>query len=321
MANSFGDWRKRPAPVMGGITDEEWQMQFTGTGGGSYNPNVPGQLWNIGNVPYHPGSPSARGIYTSQPMPEVSTYETPMQSTYGYDPADPYNVSGYDIADTTGLQPTSDWYGSISPEVMAGLNAPYDDARQQMFEQLGAMGQLGTMDALSGAGGAALGEFEANRARDIGLSAWQMMQPGMLQQFLSQTEANKYLAEGQNIRDRDLWTEQTAADKYLAEWQNVAGQDWATREYGRLGDVAEITNQWARDYRDQATQENFMDWASTGRQMEADYGSAQWLRDEQTMMNKWPYLSAADMIGGTYPDTVVNPGGNDSQIPWWAFIL
>jgi hypothetical protein len=63
---------------------------------------------------------------------------------------------------------------------MAGLNAPWNDARNQMFESLGQAGSLGSAGAgMSGAAGAALGEFESNRANQMGLQAWNMMQPGL----------------------------------------------------------------------------------------------------------------------------------------------
>jgi hypothetical protein len=78
------------------------------------------------------------------------------------------------------LRQLRDWWDSIASPVMAGLNAPWNDARNQMFESLGQAGSLGSAGAgMSGAAGAALGEFESNRANQMGLQAWNMMQPGL----------------------------------------------------------------------------------------------------------------------------------------------
>lgn len=116
---------------------------------------------------------------------------------------DPYGIQSWNVPGA--VAPTAGWYQGMSPEVMAGLNAPYDDARSQMFETLGGTGQLGSArGGFSGAAGAALGEFEANRARDIGLQAWQMTLPGMQQKWAADLEQGQYLAKAQTARDLQL---------------------------------------------------------------------------------------------------------------------
>ena len=76
------------------------------------------------------------------------------------------------------MMPTSQWYGSIAPEVKQGIMAPYDDAANQMLEVMGARGQTGSPGSgYTGAAGAALGELYADAGKDLGLNLWQMSAP------------------------------------------------------------------------------------------------------------------------------------------------
>jgi hypothetical protein len=139
-----------------------------------------GSLWDI---PTAPMAPTARQ-YTS-PTPQ-----------------------GYNVPDA--VAPTQNWWDSIASPVMAGLNAPWNDARNQMFESLGQAGSLGSAGAgMSGAAGAALGEFESNRANQMGLQAWNMMQPGLMNQWQGQLGANQYLTGMQNAMPPSKSTAQT----------------------------------------------------------------------------------------------------------------
>lgn len=118
--------------------------------------------------------------------------------------------TGYDLPSGDMLMPTQDWYSNLSPEVMAGLNAPYDDARDQLMERMGGLGQGGSAGAgYSGAAGAALGEFEATRANNIGLQAWQMTQPGLFADYNAQLGRNQ-------------WTANVGQQANVMEWQNRA---------------------------------------------------------------------------------------------------
>jgi hypothetical protein len=106
--------------------------------------------------------------------------------------------------------------------VMAGLNAPWNDARNQMFESLGQAGSLGSAGAgMSGAAGAALGEFESNRANQMGLQAWNMMQPGLMNQWQGQLGANQYLTGMQNAAEQQ---------QYGTNYQNQLNQQ--QQDYG-----------------------------------------------------------------------------------------
>jgi hypothetical protein len=85
----------------------------------------------------------------------------------------------YDIPSGQGLQPTSGWYDSIAPEVRQGLWEPWNDAANQMQMNMGGRGQLGSPGAgYSGAAGTGLGQLYADAGQQVGMQAWNMMQPG-----------------------------------------------------------------------------------------------------------------------------------------------
>ncbi len=98
------------------------------------------------------GAPSMSGVLTSQPM--------------------------YDIPSPATAMPTADWWGSLAPQVKAGLYAPYAEAGEGLMAAMGGRGQLGSArGGFSGAAGAAMGELASNAARDVGLNAWRMTSP------------------------------------------------------------------------------------------------------------------------------------------------
>lgn len=138
-----------------------------------------------------------------------------------------YNVPNYQVPSNVNLLPTANWYSNLSPEVMRGLNAPYDEARSQMLENMGATGQVGSAaGGYTGAAGAALGEFEANRANQIGLQAWQMTQPGLQADYSARLARNQWLAGAQ--LGANQWSANAAANTNLANWQaNLSANQWA----------------------------------------------------------------------------------------------
>jgi len=98
------------------------------------------------------GAPSMAGVLTDQQM--------------------------YDIPDPSSAMPTAEWYESLSPEVKAGLYAPYEEAEEKMLSRMGSRGQLGSASGgLSGAAGAGMGELAGEAAKNVGLNAWQMTAP------------------------------------------------------------------------------------------------------------------------------------------------
>lgn len=98
------------------------------------------------------GAPSMAGVLTGQQM--------------------------YDIPDPSTAMPTADWYGSLAPQVKAGLYAPYQEAGETLMNQMGSRGQLGSArGGFSGASGAAMGKLAGEAAKNVGLNAWQMTAP------------------------------------------------------------------------------------------------------------------------------------------------
>ena len=162
-------------------------------------------------------------VYATSPLGQERLWEipsTPSAPVQGKDYMtynDYYNQQNLSPPSAQGYMPTADWYNSLSPEVMAGLNAPWDEARNQMFETMGT--SLGSArGGWSGAGGAALGEFEAKRATQLPLQAWQMSQPGLEKQW--QSNFGDYLA-GQ---ERTLMDYQNYLNPYQQDYgmqQNV----------------------------------------------------------------------------------------------------
>jgi hypothetical protein len=68
--------------------------------------------------------------------------------------------------------------GAISPEVRAGVMAPYLEAEQQLMETLGAGGGLGSArGGFSGQGAAGLGRFWADAGQQYGRDLWGMIAP------------------------------------------------------------------------------------------------------------------------------------------------
>ncbi len=249
--------------------------QGAGGKGGTQDGSVPDALWQIPQAPYAPTPISMQGVMSGVPSSPLQTYQTALGQSYqggvpgiggvpGYDTSS-YNIPTLDVAapwnvpqmdmpsqfgipevgiadfqppDVSRLLPNADWYSGFSPEILTGLNAPYDDARSQMLEQMGARGQLGAPDAMSGAAGAALGEFEANRARDVGLQAWQMTQPGLQQDYAAQLQraqfggqqqatANQWEAQAQ-LATQGKWQDMEMSKAQWEAGEQAAANRWQT---------------------------------------------------------------------------------------------
>jgi hypothetical protein len=128
-------------------------------------------------------------------------------------------VPQYQIPNVNSMMPTQDWWNSLSPDVMQGIWAPYQQASKGMLEQLGGMGQLGSArGGATGAAGAALGQFGADAANKVGLQAWQMSQPAM------QAGWNAQLAQNQQGYGNQLTEANTNYQNQISQ-QN---KDYAT---------------------------------------------------------------------------------------------
>lgn len=133
-------------------------------------------------------------------------------------------IPQYQIPSTQSMMPTQEWWNSLSPDVMQGVWAPYQQASKGMLEQLGGIGQLGSArGGATGAAGAALGQFSADAANKVGLQAWQMSQPAMQLGWQAQ------LAQNQQGYGNQLTEANTNYQNQLAQQQKdyqTAMQAW-----------------------------------------------------------------------------------------------
>jgi hypothetical protein len=168
-------------------------------------------------------------------------------------------VQPYQIPSTESMMPTQSWWNSLSPEVMAGVWAPYQQASQSMLEQLGGMGQAGSArGGATGAAGAALGQFGADAANKVGLQTWQMSQPAMQAGWQAQLGQNQQGYQNQLTEAQTNYANQVAqqqADYAMAQqvWgmpfgmtgmipgtysQGITTQPQSTNWLGMLGGAA-----------------------------------------------------------------------------------
>jgi len=130
-----------------------------GGGGGNDDPKFPNeikQMWGIGHPMAQQISMAAQEGQPLWNVPQMPTVPGP-------------------------VLPSAEWYQGIAPEVKAGLWAPYQEAGQQLMETLGGQGQLGSQrGGYSGATGVALGTLAQKAGQNVGMQAWQMTAPQMM---------------------------------------------------------------------------------------------------------------------------------------------
>lgn len=98
----------------------------------------------------------------------------------------------YDIPNANMMMPSSEWYGNISGDVMKGVRAPWEDASNQLNEQLFSRGQAGSARAgVGGAAAAGQGEFWSRAGQQMGQQAWSMTGPQMMQNWQAQLDRSK----------------------------------------------------------------------------------------------------------------------------------
>ena len=124
----------------------------------------------------------------------------------------------YDIPDPSSAMPTQNWWNSISPNVKAGLYAPYQEAGQGLMEMMGAKGQGGSpTGGYSGAAGAAMGSLAGEAAKNVGLNAWQMTSPMMMNAWNADLTRNMNAYQtGQQERMTDYNTQMSVWNRPLA---------------------------------------------------------------------------------------------------------
>lgn len=127
--------------------------------------------------------------------PSVEMYQSPQQKQV-FNWAFPTLQAGtgqqpYGLPSAQGLQPTQQWYQGMSPQVMSGIQAPYQQGFDQMMETMGSRGQTGSArGGYSGTAGAATGIYSEQAARGIGGQAWNMSYPGMQAQYRAELDRN-----------------------------------------------------------------------------------------------------------------------------------
>jgi hypothetical protein len=111
--------------------------------------------------------------------------------------------------------PTEGWFSGMDPNIMSGLWEPYQQGSKQLMEQLGAAGMAGgAASGLSGTAAGGLGRFWEDASKNVGLSAWNMINPNAMAQWQMEQE-----------RTMEPWRMQQSTN--LADWQaqNQASQN------------------------------------------------------------------------------------------------
>jgi len=281
--------------------------------GGEYPEGAPSTL----GQPSAPQMPSAEGVLTGTDM-----YKIPeMAQASPYDVPDIYKVNPYALAtfgqlgsyDVPGaVLPSKDWYGSMSPEVMEGVWAPYQEGAEQMLEAFGGTAGAG----ISGAHAAAMGKYFADASKDVGLQAWQMSQPGMMAEWQAQVgrgrdiwgeeAARQRIMQGQRVgAARDVWGEEVARQNRAWEGELSAEQLAWMENQRRYG------TQWGEELQREKlghqyeTQESMMDYQNEMQRLQQQYGI-----DVQAWGLPFTILQA---LQGATPQAVVSqqPGALD----------
>lgn len=133
-------------------------------------PVVETQTTRWGNWREYPEQSKTEKVITYPDKKWVAT-DTPTASSL-------YDIPQLPSVSADSLLPTSNWFTNLSPEVKAGLWNPYNEAADQMLEQMGLTGSAGSArGGYSGAAGAAMGKLYSDAANDVGLQAWNMISP------------------------------------------------------------------------------------------------------------------------------------------------
>lgn len=155
----------------------------------------------------------------------------------------------------TAVGPTEAWYGGLSPDVMAGVWAPYNEGAKQMLELMGGS----TRGGYSGATGAALGKYFSDAATDVGLQAWNMSQPGLMANWQAELAANQMgyanlMQEGMTDYQNELARQQADYQSAMQAWQmpysalGLIGGSYSTpvvQQQPGLLDIAGAAFPWA----------------------------------------------------------------------------
>ena len=261
------------------------------------------------DIPQYPGAPTApsmQGTLSGVPPYQISQYgipqygQTPSYGVSGYD-VPGYGVSGYGVPNIQSMMPSQRWYSDLSPEVMAGIRAPYEDASKQLTESLG-YSAGSPMAGASGVLGGSQAKFWADAGTQMGQQAWNMVSPALQQGWQAGLGQNQYLAGQQNLAAQNLW----GAD--IGRQQNIWGAQLAQGQ----GLAQQQTAQSAM-MQQQLQQERQADYQNILAQQQAGYAGQQNIWTQQMQQAMLPYTIAPGLMGGAYSSPVVNQsaGGMD----------
>ncbi len=141
-----------------------------GAGGGAYGPDYGGGA-SVGGAGggYRPQQDPGGGDKTG-PSDVKPTGGGKAKDNFLND----FTYTGAPWEPPVGLSPTADWFSSLSPELMAGVWAPYEDAANQLGERIYGGGGSSARDGSvhAGSSAAAFGDFYGRAGQQIGQDAW-----------------------------------------------------------------------------------------------------------------------------------------------------
>lgn len=156
-----------------------------------------------------------------------------------------------------------------------------------MFETLGT--NIGSATGgFSGAAAAALGEFEATKASELGTAAWEILSPSLMANYEAQLGLSQDIFNAQTNADLQTAASQTGANQYLTDLQNTQSSL----------------------LRSEVQQEQYADYTNALSQEQQDYTNALTEWEAQLEQNTFPYTALLQLMGGTYSNPVVTDSTN-----------
>lgn len=128
----------------------------------------------------------------------------------------------WDVPDTPGVSampgissapmPTQGWFSGLDENIKAGMMEPYQEASQQLMEQMGAAGMGGSArGGISGNAAAGLGRFWEDAATGMGQQAWGMINPNAMAQWQMQNTMQMEPWRMENQNAMQAWAQDIAA--------------------------------------------------------------------------------------------------------------
>ncbi len=272
-----------------------------------YNPqsyqfqNINGpQQYNVQG--YNPYSYDVQG-FSPQQMAQAAGWNLP--TDFAKNPGD------FEVPSIAGLQPNTGFWENLDPDIKASVMQPYEEISQQLQEQMGSFGQLGSAEAgLTGAAGKALGEYWVEQAiPNITREAFDLSQPGEQAKFAAELSKAQIFAAGEseqarwvanNTVDINKWEAMTDANRqqWLAD-ANLSSSQFTAMETTKKNATFAAMQTDAERWKAMSETEQSR-WYSMA-QMDTDkYNSmgateqAQWDAHVQTEANRWFAMSSTE---------------------------